>query len=93
MAESINVNIRMDKEIKEEADAFFNALGLNMTSAINIFVRQSLRQGKIPFELSLVPNTETLKAMQEAEEISKTGKSRFTSTEDMLKELKKDASS
>ena len=93
MAESVNVNIRMDKKVKEEADAFFNALGLNMTSAINIFVKQSLRQGKIPFELSLVPNAETLEAMREAEEITKSGKSRFSSATDMLAELKKDVKS
>ena len=54
MAETTNLNIRMDKELKEQAEIFFNELGLNMSSAFNIFVRQSLRQGKIPFEISLV---------------------------------------
>lgn len=54
MAETTNLNIRIDKELKEQAEIFFNELGLNMSSAFNIFVRQSLRQGKIPFELSIV---------------------------------------
>ena len=54
MAETTDLNIRIDKELKEQAEVFFNELGLNMSSAFNIFVRQSLRQGKIPFELSLV---------------------------------------
>jgi len=54
MAGTTNVNIRIDKELKEKAEVFFNELGLNMSSAFNIFVRQSLRQGKIPFELSIV---------------------------------------
>jgi len=53
MAETTNLNIRIDKELKENAEVFFNELGLNMSSAFNIFVRQSLRQGKIPFELSI----------------------------------------
>ena len=53
MAETTNLNIRIDKDLKEQAEVFFNELGLNMSSAFNIFVRQSLRQGKIPFELSL----------------------------------------
>jgi len=53
MAETTNLNIRIDKELKEQAEVFFNALGLTMSSAFNIFIRQSLRQGKIPFELSL----------------------------------------
>jgi len=54
MAGTTNLNIRIDKELKEHAEVFFNELGLNMSSAFNIFVRQSLRQGKIPFELSVV---------------------------------------
>jgi len=54
MAEISNLNIRIDKDLKEQAEIFFSELGLNMSSAFNIFVRQSLRQGKIPFELSLV---------------------------------------
>ena len=53
MAETTNVNIRIDKELKEQAEVFFSELGLNMSSAFGIFVRQSLRQGKIPFELSV----------------------------------------
>jgi DNA-damage-inducible protein J len=54
MAETTNLNIRIDKELKEQAEVFFSELGLNMSSAFNIFVRQSLRQGKIPFELSII---------------------------------------
>jgi DNA-damage-inducible protein J len=51
MAETTNLNIRIDKDLKEHAEAFFADLGLNMTTAFNIFVRQSLKQGKIPFEI------------------------------------------
>ncbi|MDR1020426.1 MAG: type II toxin-antitoxin system RelB/DinJ family antitoxin [Synergistaceae bacterium] len=54
MAETTNLNIRIDKELKERGEAFFAELGLSMTTAFNIFVRQSLRQGKIPFEISFV---------------------------------------
>ena len=53
MTESTNLNIRIDKELKEQAEYFFSELGLNMSSAFNIFVRQSSRQGRIPFEFSL----------------------------------------
>jgi len=56
MPETTNLSIRIDKELKEQAEAFFGELGLTMSSAFNVFVRQSLRQGKIPFELSLVPD-------------------------------------
>ena len=53
MAETTNLNIRIDKHLKEQAEAFFSELGLSMTAAFNIFVRQSLRQGRIPFEIGL----------------------------------------
>ena len=46
-----NVNIRMDSEIKKEAEQLFESLGMNMSTAFNIFVRQSLRTGGIPFQI------------------------------------------
>jgi DNA-damage-inducible protein J len=47
-----NINIPMDVDLKTQAEALFNELGLNMTSAFTIFVRQAVQQRKIPFELS-----------------------------------------
>jgi DNA-damage-inducible protein J len=47
-----NVNIRMDADIKQEAEQLFESLGLNMSTAFNIFVRQSLRTGGIPFKVT-----------------------------------------
>ena len=43
----------MDADLKAQADALFNELGMNLTTAFNIFVRQSLREGGIPFEVKL----------------------------------------
>ncbi len=51
MANSINVTIRLDREVKESAEKLFNDLGMNLSTAFNIFARQALRQGKIPFEI------------------------------------------
>ena len=51
MAETINVTIRLDREVKEQAERMFNDFGMNLSTAFNIFVRQALRQGKIPFEI------------------------------------------
>jgi DNA-damage-inducible protein J len=51
MAETINVTIRLDKEVKEQAEKMFNDFGMNLSTAFNIFARQALRQGKIPFEI------------------------------------------
>ncbi|MDR1246235.1 MAG: type II toxin-antitoxin system RelB/DinJ family antitoxin [Clostridiales Family XIII bacterium] len=55
MAETTNLNIRIDKNLKEHAEAVFGEMGMNMTTAFNIFVRQTLRQGKIPFEIYTDP--------------------------------------
>ena len=51
MAQTINVNIRMDEELKKQAEQLFAELGMNMTTAINIFVRQAINYGGIPFEI------------------------------------------
>ncbi|MDR1194598.1 MAG: type II toxin-antitoxin system RelB/DinJ family antitoxin [Peptococcaceae bacterium] len=65
-ADTINLSIRMERALKEQAESLFSELGMNMTTALNIFVRQSVRQGKIPFEISLNrPNAETVAALRE----------------------------
>jgi len=46
------INIRIDDELKSRADSIFEELGLNMTTAFTIFVRQTIRQGGIPFEIT-----------------------------------------
>ena len=46
------VNIRIDDELKNRADDIFKELGLNMTTAFTMFIRQTIRQGGIPFEIT-----------------------------------------
>ena len=48
-----NFNIRIDEVIKKEAEQLFSGLGMNMTTAVNIFIRQSLRQRGIPFDITM----------------------------------------
>lgn len=57
-----NINIRVDSEIKSQAQEVFSSLGLDMTTAINIFLRQSIRQHGIPFPVSAEPVKKTPKA-------------------------------
>jgi len=52
MSKTINVTIRLDKDVKESAEQMFGDFGMNLSTAFNIFIRQALRQGKIPFEIS-----------------------------------------
>lgn len=61
-----NLKIRTDKHIKEEAEEIFNELGLDMTTAINMFLKASVRMHGIPFELKLdEPNKATKSAIEE----------------------------
>ena len=87
---NISMNIRMDKNIKEQAQKLFSEFGLDMTTAINIFLRQSIREQKIPFELRLnTPNKETLEALEEVQQMKKNpsiGKS-YDNVDDMMKEI------
>jgi DNA-damage-inducible protein J len=53
MNDTTNLNIRIDRDLKAEADQLFNALGMNLTTAITVFVKQAVRQRKIPFEVAL----------------------------------------
>lgn len=52
---NINVTIRIDEDLKAEADALFDTLGMSFTTAINVFVKQALREGRIPFEITTRP--------------------------------------
>ena len=62
----------MDSDLKAQADALFAELGMNLSTAFDVFVRQSLREGGIPFDVKLEqPNKETIAAMLEAERIAK----------------------
>jgi DNA-damage-inducible protein J len=65
---TVNITIRVDNELKKEADDLFSDLGMSLTTAFNIFLRQSVREQQIPFAVSRnVPNAVTLKAMDAAE--------------------------
>ena len=83
-----SMNIRMDAEVKKQAEALFGEIGMNMTTAINIFLKQSIRENGIPFELKInQPNAETLKAINEGEKIIKEGKARFNTADEMFADL------
>ena len=48
---NVNVTIRMDEKLKEQADELFNDLGFTMSAAINMFAKQAVREQRIPFEI------------------------------------------
>lgn len=89
MAENTNISIRMDKDLKNAAEQLYSELGMNLTTAFNIFVRQSLREGGIPFMITTeTPNKETVSAMLEAERIARDPSAKgYTSMDDLIAEL------
>lgn len=65
-----NLNTRVDKAIKDQAEEIFNVLGLNMTTAINMFLKATIREHGIPFDLKLdVPNDTTIAAIEEGKKL------------------------
>ena len=65
-----NLNIRTEKAIKDQAESIFNELGINMTTAVNMFLRTAIREHGIPFELKLdVPNDSTAAAIEEGRKL------------------------
>ena len=88
---SVNVTISMDANVKAKADALFESLGLDMPTAINLFLMQCLVEQKLPFQTSSnVPNKTTIKAIEEANEMIRTGNFKRYTVDEAFEALKKD---
>ena len=93
MAKSANLNIRIDPNIKQEAESLYNDLGITVSDAINIFLRQSLRVGGLPFEMRQPRyNAETEAAMKEADDIvaGRIQTKRYTSFQEFTTDMEND---
>ena len=90
MANTTNFSVRMDSDIKKQCEAMYSELGINLTTAINEFLRKSLRVGGFPFDVRIEkPNKETIAAMLEAERIAHDSSvKRYSDVEEALKALK-----
>lgn len=91
MAATTNFSVRIDSDIKNQCEALYGELGINLTTAINVFLRQSLRVGGFPFDVRLdQPNKETIAAMLEAERIARDPNVKhYSDVEEALRELKR----
>ena len=66
-----NLNIKTDRSVKEQSEQIFSDLGLNMTTAVNMFLRATIRENGIPFELKMEkPNRVTVSAIEEGRRIA-----------------------
>ncbi|MCQ2772218.1 MAG: type II toxin-antitoxin system RelB/DinJ family antitoxin [Bacilli bacterium] len=64
-----NYTIRIDKQLKADATNLFDDLGIGLAGAITMFLKQAVREQRIPFEVFREPTESTLKAIKESEEI------------------------
>jgi DNA-damage-inducible protein J len=87
---TINMTMRVDENLKSQADELFSDLGMNMTTAVTIFLKQALREQGIPFSISRdVPNEVTRKAIEDTEK--GIGLSRgFSSVSELMEDLNAD---
>ena len=85
------VSLRMNRELKSQAEELFSSLGLNMTTAVLMFLNQAVCYQGIPFEIRR-PNAETIAAMREAEDICRHPERyrSYGSAEEMMEDLLKD---
>jgi DNA-damage-inducible protein J len=88
---STNVCIRIDTELKAQAEALFSELGMNLTTAFNIFLRQAVRESRIPFEITLDrPNRDTAAAMRDAARIARNPEVKgYADPEELFRDLTK----
>ena len=91
MANMTHLNICIDTDIKKQCEAIYGELGIDLSTAINVFLHQSLRVGGFPFDVrSKQPNKETIEAMLEAEHIAHDPSvKRYSDVEEALKAVKK----
>jgi DNA-damage-inducible protein J len=85
-----NINVRVDSSLKKEAENLFSDLGLNMSSAITIFLKSAVSYNGIPFEVRrLAPNAETKAALAEYEEMKNNPNNykRYNSFEEAMDEV------
>ena len=62
------INIRVNDEVKKEAETIFKSLGLNMSVTINLFLKKCINENGMPCDLK-IPNKETIEAMEETNKI------------------------
>ena len=82
------LSVRMDEDLKRRFDAFCAEVGLNASTAINLFVKTVVRESRIPFEITTLPNSETRAAIEETErDLERRALKRYTDVDRMMEDL------
>ena len=84
---TVSINIRLDSNVKKQAQELFSALGMDMTTAINVFLRKAIQRQGLPFEVSLDhPSRLTREVMDDVAQ-GKNLHGPFTSVEALMADL------
>ena len=69
---TVQTQIRIEEDVKKQAMESFNQLGIDMSSAVNMFLRQAIMRGGLPFSVGIPKfKSEVIEAMEEAKQISR----------------------
>ena len=82
---TVNVTLRVDKELKDQADALFEDMGLSLNTACRMFLKRAVQEQRIPFEVRR-PDRKTRKAIADTEQGKDVSKS-FDTVEDLMEDL------
>lgn len=86
----VSTSISIDADVKTKAQELFADLGMDLSTAINIFLRQAIRENSIPFTIQReTPNADTVAALREAEEMAKHPENykRYSTFAELLREV------
>lgn len=82
-----SMSIRLDSEVKEQAQQVFNSLGMDMTTAINIFLRQAIQYQGLPFDVRLDESRKLMEVLADLEQNRNMSQS-FVSVSDLIEDLR-----
>ena len=82
-----SMSIRLDSEVKEQAQLVFSNLGMDMTTAINIFLRQAIQYQGLPFDVRLDENRKLLQVLTDLDQNRNMSQS-FESVSDLMEDLR-----
>ncbi len=86
---TVNVTFRVDESLKQEAEILYKDLGMSLSTAFNVFLRQSIREQRLPFEVRKnVPNASTISAIKAANQGEMNGP--YNSVDELLEALNVD---
>ena len=87
--ESTNMTLRVDTELKKQAEELFSDLGLSLSAAITVFMKQAVREQRIPFTVSRGYNEKTIQAIENVRNRQNLSRG-FTGVQELMEDLNAD---